>query len=341
MLDPSTASSEARAGASPPILEVVDLSVEFRMPTGTVRAVSHLSYTLGSGERLAILGESGSGKTVGAEAVMGILPSPPATVTAKAIRLGGQNLLDLSPVERRRIRGDRMAMVFQDALTALNPAFTVGDQIAELFQVHRGMSRSEAMRRAVEMLDRVKIPSAASRVTDYPHQFSGGMRQRVMIAMGLALDPDLLIADEPTTALDVTVQAQILELLREVTSEQGMALVLITHDLGVAAEIADRIAVMYAGRLVELGDPTDVFRGPLHPYTMGLLASVPRIDDKRDRLASIGGAPPNLARLPQGCAFRMRCDRSVDRCAVERPEFLWLGGDHGAACHVAETDHAS
>ncbi len=333
------ASSDAYAGDSPSLLEVEDLCVEFRMPTGTVRAVNHLSYTLEAGQRLVILGESGSGKTVGAEAVMGILPSPPATVTAKAIRLSGQNLLELSPAERRRIRGDRMAMVFQDALTALNPAFTVGDQIAELFQVHRGVNRSEALKRAVEMLDRVRIPSAQSRVKDYPHQFSGGMRQRVMIAMGLALDPDLLIADEPTTALDVTVQAQILELLRDITAERGMALILITHDLGVAAEIADRIAVMYAGRLVELGDPTSVFRQPLHPYTMGLLASVPRIDDKRDRLASIGGAPPNLARLPKGCAFRMRCDRSIDRCATERPEFVWNQGDHGAACHVSEVVH--
>lgn len=318
-----------------PVLEVVNLTVEFRTPGGTVRAVDRLSYSLAEGQRMVILGESGSGKTVSAEAVMGILPEPPARVTADAINFRGENLLDMSASRRRKLRGSSIAMVFQDALTALNPAFTVGDQIAELYQVHRGMSRAAAMRQATEMLDRVRIPSAKSRTRDYPHQFSGGMRQRVMIAMALALDPAVLIADEPTTALDVTVQAQILELLREVTSESRTALMLITHDLGVAAEIADRIAVMYSGRLAERGSPSEIFHQPLHPYTMGLLASVPRIDDKKDRLLAIGGTPPNLAHVPSGCAFHPRCEHAIDRCRSDQPAFVLFEGEHGSACHLS------
>ena len=331
-----TMPTELHGSYAEPLLEVANLRVRFETPNGTVNAVNGIGYNLAERERLVILGESGSGKTVGAEAVMGILPSPPATISADRLRFEGQDLLKLSAAKRRRIRGEQMAMVFQDALTALNPAFTVGDQIAEMYREHRGVSRRLARKRAIEMLDRVHIPSAASRVNHYPHQFSGGMRQRVMIAMALALDPKILIADEPTTALDVTVQAQILELLSEIAEESRMALILITHDLGVAAEIADRILVMYAGRVVEEGTTRDVFRDAAHPYTMGLMESMPRSDIKRDRLTAIGGSPPNLAKIPAGCAFHPRCPHVIDRCLVDRPRLESVATGHAAACHRTE-----
>ena len=318
------------------LLEVDGLSVEFRTQYGTVHAVNDVSWHLDKGETLAILGESGSGKSVSAQAIMGILDTPPGYVTTGEIRHRGQDLLRLPSREQRKLRGAEIAMVFQDALSALNPVFTVGAQIAEMFQVHRGLSKKEGMARAADLLDRVGIPNARNRVKDYPHQFSGGMRQRVMIAMALALDPSVLIADEPTTALDVTVQAQIMDLLLELQSETGMGVVLITHDLGVVGEVADRVAVMYAGRIVETGGITDVFGRPAHPYTVGLMHSVPRVDQRGQRLSPITGSPPNLARIPSGCPFHPRCPRAEQLCVQERPPLRRVVADRHSACHFAE-----
>jgi oligopeptide transport system ATP-binding protein len=322
--------------ASAPLLKVEDLRVEFRIDAGVVQAVNGLSYTLGVGETLAIVGESGSGKSVGAQAVMGIIDSPPGFVTGGSVRFRGVELLDLPESERRSVRGDRVAMIFQDALTALNPVFSVGWQIAEMFRVHRGVSRKEARERAIELMERVKIPLARERVGGYPHEFSGGMRQRVMIAMALALDPDILIADEPTTALDVTVQAQIMELLAELQRETGMGLILITHDLGVVAEVADRVVVMYAGREVESGAITPVYHSPAHPYTIGLMDSLPRPDVHTERLHPIKGAPPDLLAIPRGCPFHPRCPYAQARCRQEEPELSPVGEGRFSACHFWE-----
>jgi oligopeptide transport system ATP-binding protein len=318
------------------LLEVEDLAVEFRTRHGVVKAVNGISFHLDQGETLAILGESGSGKSVSAQAIMGIIDSPPGFVTDGAVRFRGDDLLKLSEEERRRVRGERLAMVFQDALTALNPVFSVGFQIGEMYRVHRGSSRDEARRRAVELLERVRIPSAADRVGDYPHQFSGGMRQRVMIAMALALDPDVLIADEPTTALDVTVQAQIMKLLADLQAETGMGLILITHDLGVVADVADRVAVMYAGKIVETGPIGDLYARPAHPYTEGLMSSIPRVDQKGQDLTPIGGAPPNLLRIPDGCPFHPRCRYRREVCTVEEPPLYEVEGRRRSACHFYE-----
>jgi oligopeptide transport system ATP-binding protein len=322
-----------RAG---PVLAVRDLWVEFRTRDGVVRAVNGVSYHVDRGESLAILGESGSGKSVTAQAVLGLLDSPPAFVTAGQVRYRGEDVLTLPERARQRLRGRRIAIVFQDALSALNPVFGVGDQIAEMYRVHDRLSRAEARRRAIEMMDRVHIPSARQRYGDHPHQFSGGMRQRVMIAMALALGPDVLIADEPTTALDVTVQAQIMDLLAELQGENHMALVLITHDLGVAADVADRIAVMYAGRVVESGAVRDLYRHPAHPYTEGLLRSVPRADQKGRELTPIAGSPPNPAHIPPGCPFHPRCPYARERCREEEPPPRTVGAGRVAACHYAE-----
>ena len=318
------------------LLEVENLSVEFRTDYGTVRAVNSLSYHLDKGETLAILGESGSGKSVSAQAIMGILDTPPGYVTSGQIRYQGRDLLTMSGAEQRSMRGAEIAIVFQDALSALNPVFTVGSQIAEMFRVHRGLSKKDAMSRAAELMDRVRIPSAEERLKDYPHQFSGGMRQRVMMAMALALDPKILIADEPTTALDVTVQAQIMELLLDLQKENGMGLILITHDLGVVGEVADRVAVMYAGRIVETGGIHEVFGHPAQPYTVGLMNSVPRLDQRGQRLSPIIGSPPNLADIPPGCSFHPRCPRAEPICQRERPELREIGPGRKSACHFAE-----
>ncbi len=336
----STRLTEPSAGSPGPsgaLLEVDDLAVEFRTDSGVVRAVNGVSYDLHERETLAILGESGSGKSVSAQAVMGILDCPPAHVTRGAIRFRGEDLLRMKPDVQRRLRGEQIAMVFQDALSALNPVFTVGNQIGEMFRAHRGVGRREAKARAVELLDRVRIPSAKDRVDDYPHQFSGGMRQRVMIAMALALDPAVLIADEPTTALDVTVQAQIMQLLADLRDETGMGLILITHDLGVVAEVADRVAVMYAGKLVEAGDLVEVFRNPAHPYTAGLMSSIPRVDRKGRRLEPIPGSPPNLAAIPSGCPFHPRCSRRRPQpCDGVVPPLREVAPGRRSACHFAE-----
>jgi oligopeptide transport system ATP-binding protein len=341
---PSSASSVRDGSGSAPILSVEDLFVEFRTRENVVNAVNGISYTVSQGETLAILGESGSGKSVSAQAIMGILDTPPAQVPHGEIWFEGRNLLSLSAEEQRKVRGPGISMIFQDALSALNPVYSVGFQIGEMFRAHRGVSRKEAKRHAVELMDRVRIPAAAERVNDYPHQFSGGMRQRVMIAMAIALDPKILIADEPTTALDVTVQAQVMDLLKDLQRETGMGLVLITHDLGVVNEVADNVAVMYAGRIVERGTVDDVFTDPAHPYTDGLMSSVPQVEVKGGRLQPITGQPPNLARIPSGCPFHPRCSRRrLGRealpgrdCAGDRPPLRLVVPGREAACHYSE-----
>jgi oligopeptide transport system ATP-binding protein len=315
------------------LLEVKDLHVEFRTRRGVVRAVNGISYTLDQRETLAILGESGSGKSVGAHAVMGIIDSPPGFITQGAVWFQDRDLLRISERERRAVRGQHIAMIFQDALTALNPVLPVGWQIGELYRVHRGASRSQARRRAIELMERVRIPSAAQRVDDYPHQFSGGMRQRVMIAMALALDPDILIADEPTTALDVTVQAQVMELLAELQAETGMGLILITHDLGVVADVADRVVVMYAGRIVETGPVRAIYHNPAHPYTQGLMASIPRLDQKGGQLNPIKGSPPSLMHIPSGCPFHPRCPYARAVCSEDLPPLHEVERGRCSACH--------
>ncbi|WP_066582167.1 ABC transporter ATP-binding protein [Cellulomonas timonensis] len=324
---------------SEPIVTVRGLSVDFHTRDGVVKAVQDLDLDLHPSRTLALLGESGSGKSVTAQAIMGLLDSPPARITAGSVRFRGVDLLQASAAERREANGGGISMVFQDSLSALNPVYTVGGQIAELLRVRRGMSRRAAWDRAVELIDHVRIPAPARRAKDYPHQFSGGMRQRIMIALAIALEPSVLIADEPTTALDVTVQAQIMELLLDLQRENGMGLMLITHDLGVVAEVADDIAVMYAGRVVEKGGVHELFADPAHPYTRGLLRSVPRVDRADSTLWAIPGSPPNLLDLGEGCAFRERCDTAVGVCAVERPALARPVADAGsrlAACHRSE-----
>ncbi|WP_245160827.1 ABC transporter ATP-binding protein [Blastococcus sp. CT_GayMR16] len=330
--------------ASGPVLEVDDLHVEFRVRSGVVHAVNGISYTVDQGETLAILGESGSGKSVSAQAIMGILDSPPAVITGGGIRFQGRDILKLNAEDQRQIRGPGISMIFQDALSALNPVYSVGFQIGEMFRAHRGTSRKEAKQHAVELMDRVRIPAAARRVNDFPHQFSGGMRQRVMIAMALALDPRILIADEPTTALDVTVQAQVMDLLKDLQRDTGMGLILITHDLGVVNEVADRVAVMYAGKIVETGTVDDVFTRPGHPYTLGLMNSIPLVEAKGGRLNPIVGQPPNLSRIPSGCSFHPRCPRARTGaaaapgrdCVGDVPPLRLVVPGREAACHYSE-----
>jgi oligopeptide transport system ATP-binding protein len=318
------------------LLEVRDLEVEFRTPRGVVNAVNGISYTLDHGETLAILGESGSGKSVSAQAVMGIIDTPPGYITGGQLLYKGTDLLAMEESERKEIRGRKISIIFQDALTALNPVFSVGWQIGEMFRIHQGATRKEAKEKAIELMERVRIPSARERIGDYPHQFSGGMRQRVMIAMALALDPDVLIADEPTTALDVTVQAQVMELLDDLQSETGMGLILITHDLGVVADVADKVAVMYAGKIVETGPVRDVYHHPAHPYTEGLMASIPRVDQKGGKLSPIEGAPPSLIDIPPGCPFHPRCPYIRDNCTSDVPPLYDVGPLRGSACHYYE-----
>ncbi|MFD7340850.1 ABC transporter ATP-binding protein [Streptomyces violascens] len=329
------------------LLEVRDLHVEFHTREGVAKAVNGVNYSVNAGETLAVLGESGSGKSVTAQAIMGILDMPPGRIPQGEILFHGQDMLKMSNEERRKIRGQKIAMIFQDALSALNPVLNVGYQLGEMFQVHQGLSRKDAKLKAIELMDKVKIPAAKSRVTDYPHQFSGGMRQRIMIAMALALEPDLIIADEPTTALDVTVQAQVMDLLAELQREYNMGLILITHDLGVVADVADKIAVMYAGRIVEQAPVHEIYKRPAHPYTKGLLESIPRLDQKGQELYAIKGLPPNLLKIPSGCAFNPRCPQAQDICRTEVPALLPVtekdGTDlvgRGSACHFwKETIH--
>ncbi|HZE40982.1 MAG TPA: ABC transporter ATP-binding protein, partial [Stackebrandtia sp.] len=281
-------------------------------------------------------GESGSGKSVTSQAIMGILDIPPARVAGGEVRFKGANILNLKYNDYRKVRANHIAMIFQDALSALNPVWTVGFQLGEVFRKHRGMSRAAAKKRSIELLDLVRIPAARQRVDEYPHQFSGGMRQRVMIAMALALDPEVLIADEPTTALDVTVQAQIMRLLADIQAERDMGLILITHDLGVVADVADDVTVMYAGRAVEQANINDIFARPAHPYTKALLRSIPRLDVKGQQLEVISGLPPALTDLPPGCNFAPRCQYAKERCTAERPELLPVAPGRDAACHYSQ-----
>ena len=314
------------------ILEAKGLTVDIPTEDGTVHAVRNVSFAIRPGSLFGIAGESGSGKSVLTQAVMGLLPN--ADISGE-VWFEGRNLIGLSQEEMRRLRGGRIGMIFQDPLSSLHPFYTIGAQIAEVLHAHETIGPAEARACVVDMLGKVGIPAPAERFDDYPHQFSGGMRQRAMIAMALACKPQLIIADEPTTALDVTVQAQILDLLKELAAGARSALILITHDLGVVARYADRVAVMYAGRVVESAPARTLYEHPRHPYTLGLMASVPRLDgDHTQRLIPIEGSPPDLAALPPGCAFAPRCKHAVDRCRTERPELREVGPRHMKACFV-------
>ena len=325
-------------GANGAILTVKDLRTHFFTEEGVVRAVDGVTFSVRSGGTLGIVGESGCGKTVTALSILRLIPDPPGRIVGGSITFGERELLGLSEEEMRTLRGRAISMIFQEPMTSLNPVFTVGDQVAEGIRHHQRVSRREAWDRAVEMLKRVKVPDPARRAREYPHQLSGGLRQRVMIAMALALGPRLLIADEPTTALDVTIQAQILELLLSLQEEMRMAVILITHDLGVIAEVADRVLVMYAGRVVEEGSATDLFENPLHPYTQGLLGSLPTLEGGKRlrRLQAIPGLVPNLLALPTGCKFAPRCPKVIDACWPTEPELREVRPGRWARCIVAE-----
>ncbi|MEZ4606602.1 MAG: ABC transporter ATP-binding protein [Deinococcales bacterium] len=317
------------------LLEVTDLKTYFDTDEGVVKAVDGVNFHIARGETLAVVGESGSGKSVTSLSVMRLIPTPPGRFAGGSIVFQGRNLLELSERDMRKIRGNDISMIFQEPMTSLNPVYTVGDQIAEAIVLHQGKSYRQAMNLATEMLDLVGIPEPAKRVKNYPHQMSGGMRQRVMIAMALSCGPKLLIADEPTTALDVTIQAQILDLMRKLQREIGMSILFITHDLGVVAELADRVVVMYAGRAVEEGDVRTIFGNPKHPYTMGLLNSIPRVDkaaEHQDRLEAIPGNVPNPLYLPEGCAFHPRCGYVRDVCKADIPRLEDSGSGHMVRC---------
>ena len=316
-----------------PLLQIRNLTTRFRTERGEVTAVDDVSFDVAAGETLALVGESGSGKSVTALSLMRLIPTPPGRIESGQILFEGQDLLKLSEPQMRAIRGNRIAMIFQEPMSSLNPSLTIGLQIAEPIVVHQKKPWAKALDTAKSLLDRVRIPDAASRLDTWPHQYSGGMRQRAMIAMALACKPKLIIADEPTTALDVTVQAQILDLLKELTYETQAALILITHDLGVVARYADRVAVMYGGRIVERASADALYARPRHPYTRGLLASVPRLDgDAGKRLVPIEGQPPDLARLPPGCAFAPRCQMATAACLEGRPPLREATGNHLTAC---------
>jgi oligopeptide transport system ATP-binding protein len=333
---PTPAPSAARAARSgEPLLDVRGLRTEFLTQDGIVHAVNGISYTLREGEAMGLVGESGCGKSVSALSLMRLIPTPPGRIAGGEILFEGRDLLKLSDEEIRRVRGNQVAMIFQDPMTSLNPVLTIGRQIGESLELHKGMDRKASRQRTIELLEMVGIPSARSRVDDYPHQFSGGMRQRVMIAMAISCEPRLLIADEPTTALDVTIQAQILDLILGLRQNLGMAVILITHDLGVVAGVCDRIAVMYAGYIVEEAPAEELFADPRHPYTLGLLRSLPRIDQpRRERLIPIEGMPPDLINLPRGCPFAPRCTYAVDRSEEELPVLEPVGPRHRVACWV-------
>lgn len=315
------------------LLQVTDLKTRFHIPEGVIYAVNGVSFHVGEGETLAVVGESGCGKSVTMLSLLRLLPTPPAEIVSGQALWGGRDLLQLGENEMEHVRGREIAMVFQDPMTSLNPVLTIGRQITEALLTHLPMERVQAERRAVELLEQVGIPEAANRLHDYPHQFSGGMRQRVMIAMALACAPSLLIADEPTTALDVTIQAQITELIKRLRDQLHMAIIWITHDLGVVAGLADRVMVMYAGLIVEEACVDDLYEDPRHPYTLALLAALPRVDRRRDRrLKSIPGAPPSLLTEPRGCPFAPRCEFAAERCRLEMPPLAPVGQNHTAAC---------
>jgi len=321
-----------------PLLSVENLRVEFATDAGPIAAVDGIDLAIERGRTLALVGESGCGKSMTALAIMGLVPEPPGRVAADHIRFDGTELTALSRAERRNYRGNKIAMIFQEPMTSLNPAFTIGDQIGEGLMRHRGLSPRDAKGAAIELLRRVHVPAPEKRADEYPHRLSGGMRQRAMIAMALACSPALLIADEPTTALDVTIQAQILDLLREVRETTGTAVLLITHNLGVVAEVADEVAVMYAGRIVERAPVTELFANPQHPYTIGLLGAVPRLSGGRERLATIAGNVPDPLHLPRGCRFAPRCPFAEPACRATDPNFRELAPGHRAACLRAPLD---
>jgi peptide/nickel transport system ATP-binding protein len=336
--DTLTVSDTKVADSAKPFLHVKDLHVHFPTDDGLVKAVDGLDFTLARGQTIGIVGESGSGKSVASLAILGLHRRSKARLSGQ-ILLDGEDLLAVSDERIRSLRGNQMAMVFQDPLSALHPYYTIGNQIVEAYRIHNSVSKDVARKRAIEMLDRVGIPNPSQRVDQYPHEFSGGMRQRAMIAMALVNDPKLLIADEPTTALDVTIQAQILDLMKDLQKEFGSAIIIITHDLGVVANVADDIIVMYGGRCVEKGSVDEVFYSPQHPYTWGLLASMPRLDKERsDRLDPIPGNPPSLINLPSGCAFNPRCahrsEVKGDLCRTEAPELLEARPGQSARCHI-------
>ncbi len=322
------------------LLEVRDLRTRFDTDRGVFRAVDGISFDVARGRTVGLVGESGCGKSVTSLSIMGLVPMPPGTVEAEAVRFEGRDVLTLSAIERRRLRGGSMSMIFQEPMTSLNPVHTIGQQIVEGLLAHTDLSPAAAKARAIEVLELVRIPSAAARFDDFPHRLSGGMRQRVMIAMALACEPQLLIADEPTTALDVTIQAQILDLLRDLQKRLGMAMLLITHDLGVIAEIADDVVVMYAGKIVESAPVADLFADPQHPYTIGLLGSIPRLDADRERLSTIEGTVPSPNNQPRGCRFSPRCPFADKRCREEPPPLRELGTDHRVACWKAPVELA-
>jgi len=323
-----------------PLLSVRDLVVEFPTRRGTLTAIDRLSFDIARGEVLGMVGESGAGKSLTGAAIIGLL-EPPGRIAGGEVRLAGERIDTLSPEAMRRIRGKRIGMVFQDPLTSLNPLYTVAQQLTETIRAHLHMGEKEARNRAIALLDRVGIPAAARRIDDYPHHFSGGMRQRVVIALALCAEPELVIADEPTTALDVSVQAQIIELLKEICTERGAAVMLITHDMGVIAETADRVAVLYAGRLAEIGPVRDIIDRPEHPYTQGLMGSIPAISDTGDRLVQIPGAMPRLNAIPPGCAFNPRCPHAFDRCRIDRPDALGRPGSRQVACWLYDREEAA
>jgi oligopeptide transport system ATP-binding protein len=317
------------------LLDVQGLETEFKTPDGIVHAVNGVSFGLGEGETLGVVGESGCGKSVTMLSVLGLIPNPPGKVTAGKAFFFGQDLLKMSKEEIRHVRGAQISMVFQDPMTSLNPVLTIGRQLTEPLILHLGMTKRQAETRAAELLSMVGIPNAADRLSDYPHQYSGGMRQRVMIAMALSCNPQILIADEPTTALDVTIQAQIIELVKRLRDELGMAIVWITHDLGVVAGIAQRVMVMYGGFIIEEADVKDLYANPQHPYTLSLLGSLPRVDEtERHKLTSLEGMPPILYQKPNACPFAPRCKYVIEHCWKENPPLLDIGPGHRAACWV-------
>ena len=319
------------------LLEVKDLKTHFFTMDGVVKAVDGVSYDLEEGETLGLVGESGCGKSVSALSVMRLIPNPPGEIISGEILLDGEDILKVDMEDMRNIRGAKISMVFQEPMTSLNPVLTVERQLTETLQLHMGMSKEESQHEGVNLLSRVGIPDPESRIKQYPHQFSGGMRQRVMIAMALSCNPRLIIADEPTTALDVTIQAQILDLMKSLTTEFGVALIVITHNLGVVARYADRVNIMYAGKVIERGNAREIYANPRHPYTVGLLRSVPRLDlPRRAKLDPIEGQPPDLIHLPGGCSFAPRCKWAVDKCKTDIPELTEAGEGHLSACWRAE-----
>ena len=315
------------------LLEVRDLSTNFFTDHGIIKAVEDVSFDLHEGETLGIVGESGCGKTVSALSIMRLIPNPPGKIVKGEVIFQGRDLLSLREDEMCHIRGNRIAMIFQEPMTSLNPVLTIGHQVMEPLMLHKGMGRKAAMKDCIELLKGVQIPDAGARAGAFPHEFSGGMRQRAMIAMGLSCDPELIIADEPTTALDVTIQAELLELMKNLTRSRGTALIIITHNLGVVARYADKVLVMYAGRIIEKALTRDLYRRPMHPYTIGLMESVPRLDqDIKKKLVSIEGQPPDLAFLPSGCSFHPRCSQVMDRCREEHPALREVSDNHEVAC---------